>query len=122
MPFRICAAAGSARIVLAAAIAAVASAASADALTDRASALLARKEAKAAYTLLLPQEAQRAGDPEYDYLLGVAALDSGDYERAVFALERVLGVQPGNHVARAEIARAYLAIGERDAAPPAVAH
>jgi hypothetical protein len=34
----------------------------------------------------------------------------------VFALERVLALQPNNHVARAEIARAYLALGERDAA------
>src|ERR1700730_9627685 len=116
MPFRICAAAGIARIALAAAIATAASAAFADALTDRARALLARKDAKAAYTLLLPQEAQRAGDPENDYLLGVAALDTGEYERAGFALERVLGVQPNNHVARAEIARAYLAMGERDTA------
>src|SRR4030081_3534524 len=107
MPFGICTAAGVARLALAAAIATASSGAFADALTDRARALLAGKDAKGAYTLLLPQEAQRAGDPEYDYLLGVAALDSGQYERAVFALERVLGVQPDNHVARAEIARAY---------------
>ena len=53
MPFRICAAAGSARIVLAAAIAIAASAASADALTDRARALLAGKDAKGA-TAALP--------------------------------------------------------------------
>src|SRR5712691_6667742 len=88
----------------------------ADALTDRAKALIARKDAKAAYTLLQPQESARAGDPEFDYLLGLAALDSGDPERAVFALERVLAVQPNNHLARAEIARAYLAMGERDTA------
>ena len=34
----------------------------------------------------------------------------------MFALERVLALQPQNHLARAEIARAYLAMGERDAA------
>ena len=79
----------------------------ADALTDQAKRLLAQKQPKQAYDLLLPQEAARAGDPEFDYLLGVAALDSGDRERAVFALERVLAVQPNNHLARAEIARAY---------------
>src|SRR5882724_1210156 len=82
----------------------------ADALTDRAKRLLAQKQPKQAYDLLLPQEAARAGDPEFDYLLGVAALDSGELERAVFALERVLAVQPDNHVARAEIARAYYAM------------
>jgi tetratricopeptide (TPR) repeat protein len=104
------------RMALAMAIAASAFTALADELTDRAKVLLARKDAKAAYALLLPQEGRRAGDPEYDYLLGVAALDSGEYERAVFALERVLAVQPNNHVARAEIARAFLAMGERDSA------
>jgi tetratricopeptide (TPR) repeat protein len=64
----------------------------------------------------LPLEPQRAGDPEYDYLLGIAALDAGDPERAIFALERVLAVQPENLQARAEIARAYMATGEREAA------
>jgi tetratricopeptide (TPR) repeat protein len=88
----------------------------ADALTDRAQRLLSQKQAKQAYDLLLPQEGARAGDPEFDYLLGLAALDSGNLERAVFALERVLAVQPTNHLARAEIARAYLEMGERDAA------
>lgn len=98
------------------ALAAACSVAFADALTDRARAMLERRQAKEAYQLLLPQESARAGDPEFDYLLGIAALDSGDPERAVFALERVLAVQPNNHVARAEIARAYMAMGERDAA------
>ena len=88
----------------------------ADAVTDRAKALLGRGDARAAYELLLPLEAQRAGDPEYDYLLGVAALDAGDRERAVFALERVLAVQPEHLRARAEIARAYYEMGERDTA------
>ncbi len=87
-----------------------------DALTDRAKALLKRNDAKAAYALLLPLEPQRAGDPEYDYLLGIAALDAGDRERAVFALERVLALQPDNSLARAEIARAYYAMGERESA------
>jgi tetratricopeptide (TPR) repeat protein len=90
--------------------------AAADAVTDRAKALLQRQDAQGAYKLLLPLEAQRAGDPEYDYLLGIAALDAGDPERAIFALERVLAVQPENLQARAEIARAYMATGEREAA------
>lgn len=91
-------------------------AAAADAVTDRARALLQRNDAAAAYKLLLPLEPQRAGDPEYDYLLGIAALDAGDPERAVFALERVLALQPDNLQARAEIARAYMAMGERESA------
>lgn len=64
----------------------------------------------------MPLEPQRAGDPEYDYLLGIAALDAGEPERAIFAFERVLAVQPDNLQARAEIARAYMATGEREAA------
>lgn len=105
-----------ARAAMGCVIALSANAALADALTDRAKAMLARHEARAAYELLLPAEATRAGDPEFDYLLGIAAIDAGEAERAVFALERVLAVQPRNHVARAEIARAYLALGEREAA------
>ena len=65
---------------------------------------------------LADQVLDRAGNPDFDYLLGIAALDSGHGERAVFALERVLAVQPSNALARAEIARAYLFIGEKDTA------
>jgi len=86
----------------------------ADAVTDRAKRLMQQKNAPAAYELLAPLESQRAGDPEYDYLLGIAALDSGQRERAIFALERVLAVQPNNTQARAEIARAYFELGEKE--------
>ena len=104
------------RAMLALVLVALPALAQGDALTDRAGALLKRGDAKAAYELLLPLESQRAGDPEFDYLLGIAALDAGDPERAVFALERVLALQPNNHVARAEIARAYFVMGEREQA------
>jgi tetratricopeptide (TPR) repeat protein len=104
------------RALFALALLCISLAAAADALTDRAKTLLQRGEAAAAYKLLQPLEPQRAGDPDYDYLLGIAALDAGAPERAVFALERVLAVQPDNLQARAEIARAYLAMGEREAA------
>jgi tetratricopeptide (TPR) repeat protein len=102
--------------IIAAALAVATTCAFADALTDRAKQLMRDRQHKQAYDLLLPQEPNRAGDPEFDYLLGIAALDAGDPERAIFALERVLAMQPNNHVARAEIARAYLAVGEREAA------
>src|SRR3989442_2030438 len=86
----------------------------ADEITDRARRLLQEKNPQAAYVLLEPLESQRAGDPEYDYLLGIAALDSGERERAVFALERVLAVNPNPAQARAEIARAYFEMGEKE--------
>jgi outer membrane protein len=105
-----------ARFVIGLALAALSLSALADQFLDRAKRLLEQKQPSQAYGLLLPLEAQRAGDPEFDYLLGIAALDSGHGERAVFALERVLAMQPDNALARAEIARAYLFIGEKDTA------
>jgi tetratricopeptide (TPR) repeat protein len=87
-----------------------------DELTEKAKSLLEQRRAREADELLLPEESARAGDIEFDYLLGIAANDAGEPERAVFALERVLALQPENHLARAEIARAYLALGEREAA------
>jgi tetratricopeptide (TPR) repeat protein len=69
-----------------------------------------------AYVFLEPEQSRRAGDPDYDYLLGIAALDSGRPTEAIFALERVLAVKPNHLQARAEIARAYLATGEKVAA------
>ncbi len=84
-----------------------------DQLLDDARRLLGAKDAKGALELLSPHESKRAGEVDFDYLLGVAAIDAGDPQRAVFALERVLAVQPDFHVARAEIARAYFALGER---------
>ena len=104
------------RIVLGLAFAFLSLSALADQALDRAKQLLEQKQPSRAYELLLPLEAQRAGEPEFDYLLGIAALDSGHRERAIFALERVLAVQPDNALARAEIARAYLAAGEKDTA------
>ena len=85
----------------------------ADEITDRARRLIEQKDPQAAYRLLVPLESRRAGDPEYDYLLGIAALDSGQREHAVFALERVLAVNPNHAQARAEIARAYFELGEK---------
>jgi tetratricopeptide (TPR) repeat protein len=88
--------------------------AQADQVTDKARALLDAKRAKEAYDLLRPLEAQRAGEIEFDYLLGISALDAGDAQGAVFALERVLAVNPNYLQARAEIARAYFVLGEKE--------
>ncbi|HPU52288.1 MAG TPA: surface lipoprotein assembly modifier [Burkholderiaceae bacterium] len=66
---------------------------------------------------LLEQQAQwYAGTPEFDYLLGLAALDAGKAGAAILALERVLAAQPSHLQARAEIGRAYLAAREPEAA------
>jgi len=91
-------------------------AASADELTDRARQFLDQGKAVEAFQLLEPAEGARAGEPAFDLLLGIAAIDSGQNTRGVFALERVLAVEPNNARARAEIARAYLALGETQTA------
>lgn len=87
-----------------------------DATLDRARGLIQANQGRAAFDLLAPLEQQRAGDVDYDYLLGLAALDAAQYTRAVFALERVLAVRPNHPQARAEIARAYFLMGENKAA------
>ena len=87
-----------------------------DALLKRAEQLIAAQKSTEAYELLKPELETRAGDPQYDYLLGVACLDSGKPSEAVFALERVVDTQPDNAKARAELARAYYELNENDAA------
>ncbi len=71
---------------------------------------------QAAYNLLIPLQSQRAGDLEYDFLLGSAALGIGRNAEAVFALERVLAVLPNSAPARALIARAYFNLKETETA------
>jgi tetratricopeptide (TPR) repeat protein len=86
----------------------------ADEVLDRARSLAKQNNPKAALELLRPLEGERAGNIEYDYLLAITALDAGDPQQAVFALERVLAVNPNYLQARAEIARAYTQLGERE--------
>lgn len=86
-----------------------------DDLVRQARALIEKGQAKQAFDLLEPQEAKRAGDPDFDTTLGIAANDSEQYTRAVFALERVLSVQPENSRARAELGRALFSVGDLQA-------
>jgi tetratricopeptide (TPR) repeat protein len=88
----------------------------ADALLDQASALLREGKPKEAFSLLDPREGERAGDIDYDYLLGVSAVDAGSPERAVVAFERVLTLNPNHEGARLDLARAYYALGSDDLA------
>jgi tetratricopeptide (TPR) repeat protein len=100
------------RPVLLSIVLASSSLAYADALTDQAKALIDQGRSQAAFDLLIPLESARAGEEAYDLLLGIAAVDIGRSSSAVLALERVLAVNPNNTRARAEIARAYFALGE----------
>jgi outer membrane protein len=87
---------------------------SSQALID-AQALIRKGDFSAAYLLLEPLEVARAGDAEYDYLLGVAAVESNHLTRGAFALERVLAINPNDQEARAEMAKAHYLLGETEA-------
>ena len=78
--------------------------------------LLQSGKAGEAFELLRAQSTEYGGDPEFDLLLGMAANQAGHPDQALFALERVLIVQPQNHRARLELAQAYLTLGDYDAA------
>jgi hypothetical protein len=67
---------------------------------------------QAAYDYAQPYVKQMEGDPYFDFLYGVAAIDSGHVSEGVFALERVLFVFPQDHVARLELARGYFILEE----------
>ena len=74
--------------------------------------LIKKGKAAGAYALLQGLEFEHAGEERYDYLLGVAALDSGKPDRATLAFERVLMVNPDHFGARLDMARAYYQLGD----------
>lgn len=78
----------------------------------RAERLMVENKAPEAYLLLSPFEDQYAGDPKFDYLLGITALDSGRADKATLAFERVLAVNPNFAGARLDMARAYFQLGD----------
>ncbi|HEY0846562.1 MAG TPA: tetratricopeptide repeat protein [Noviherbaspirillum sp.] len=84
----------------------------ADAEMDQVRAMLRDGKAAQAYAQLEPQEFKRAGEVEFDTLLGVAALDSGKPDRATLAFERVLAINPNAAGVRLDMARAYFALGD----------
>lgn len=81
-----------------------------------AEALLKQGRVEEAWKLLEPHEDALAGREEFDYLLGVAALESGRADRATLILERVLAVNPNHAAARLDMGRAYFALGDYERA------
>ncbi|MFO7592607.1 MAG: tetratricopeptide repeat protein [Pseudomonadota bacterium] len=84
---------------------------SATQIMSQAAGLMEQERFDEAYRLLDKGGADNASDPDYDYLLGVAALRAGKPEQAVFALERVVQVKPGYAAARMELVSAYMQLG-----------
>ncbi len=74
--------------------------------------LLAEGKADEAWKLLSPHEFALAGREDFDYVLGVAALESGRADLATLILERVLAVNPNHAAARLDMGRAYYALGD----------
>lgn len=78
--------------------------------------MIKSKKAAEAYALLEPYESTYSGEISFNYLLGMAALDSGKPDRATIAFERVLAANPNFPGARLDLARAYFAMGSDDLA------
>lgn len=84
-----------------------------DMTTIRSAAELVRdKKPAAALTKLDPLAERLAGNPDFDYVYGVAALDAGHPAQASVALRRAIAARPDFHLARAELGRALAAMGD----------
>lgn len=81
-------------------------------------------EGRAAEALSLIQAAEdsMAGDPEFDYLLGVQALKLNRPELALQALERAVLVQPSFAGAWLDLSIAYFRLGDVPSATQILAH
>ncbi len=106
-------------VALASALAPAVACAQEPAPIGQARALLAAGNAKQAYEELSAAQDRLSGQPEFDYLLGVAALDSGHIDEAIIAFERVLALMPNHAGAQMDLARAYYAAGSFDLAEAA---
>ncbi|MGN7613655.1 surface lipoprotein assembly modifier [Magnetococcales bacterium HHB-1] len=78
--------------------------------------LLSQGQAEKALSWLLKHEEEWLGDPEFDYLMGWALFDTQQLDKALFALERVLMIQPGHAMARLTTARILIGNQQWEAA------
>ena len=78
--------------------------------------LLRQGDAAAAFELLIKSESELSGNDSFDYLLGVAALESGNPGEAIFSLQRLVARKPEFSGARLELARAYFETGDNELA------
>ncbi len=85
-------------------------------IASDASRLILAGRADEAYRMLAAVEIKYSGSLAYDYLLGLAALDSGNYSQAIFALERATTTRPDFSGARIELARAHFESGDNERA------
>ena len=74
------------------------------------------KQYSLAYQRAAKLRAENEGDPRFDYLYGLSALQTGHHNEAVFALDRVTVATPNVIRPRLELARAYLSLNNSFAA------
>lgn len=87
-----------------------------------AAALQRARRSRDALSLLTAYENEFAGDPYFDYQLGIAALDAGEPSAAQQALERAVLVRPDFAGAWVDLALAHARLGEAETALQIVAH
>ncbi len=87
-------------------------------LLGQAESLLAAGDSQDAWNLLRASESIHSGHAYFDYLLGVAALDSGRTAEAILSLQRAAAAAPQFSGARMELARAHFDAGEEERARP----
>ncbi len=78
--------------------------------------LVRQGKADQAYQSLQPYEFELSGDVRFDYIFGLAALESGRADEATLAFERVLIQKPNFLGARLDLARAWFALNLYDLA------
>lgn len=78
--------------------------------------LLSQQQYQRAYEQASAAEERYEGDPEFDFAYGLAALESGHYPEAIFALERVMLARPDQLRVRLELGRAHFLAGNYRAA------
>lgn len=74
---------------------------------ERLSELVREGDFEQAHEYALEHRGAHEGEPQFDLYYGIAALQVGELEEGVFALERVIALEPGFDRARLELARGY---------------
>ena len=87
-----------------------------DPLYDEALAAVGTGRASAILSRLLDVEESYAGDPDYDYALGVMQMETGRPQDALFPLLRASRAKPNGLGIRLDLGRAYFETGENESA------
>lgn len=87
-----------------------------DALVERAESMMEAGDAGGAFELLAAEQSRLAGQLRFDYVLGLAALESDRTAEAVAPLRRVIEARPDFLAARLELASALSSLGDAEAA------